>query len=429
VTLSTLLAFTQRARLRILAASSLTHLVGILSVFVPLRVYLSLKHGIVPEGDGVVETGIALGQVWRGDLTFEQFTADGIAATFLTERSTQLLYPFLISFQQLIGWSIETHLLALNTLLGVLLVVASYLVALRVHDRCYALLVALLMCSLTPLYWIARFGIVDNLFYAMLPVFALFVIGWLRHKSGKQLVLVVLAGVALAFTRPEAMLVILFVMLVFIWNALGRYLSPRAATGVLLLSVTTAAAGAVVVVGSRPSLQRQLLSRSHVAWGLVMSANTLLNRGTVEYNRVQDRYVEVLAEERLVGDELAYRMSTDALAVIKNNPWWYVLKIPLRGLALLFPWTYQPWSLPHVLYEAVYTIFLTGGLLLLIRRARADMRLLVLAAIPLAIWTFLSAYGIDNDLKHRNGILVGLNLVAPLGYFLTPRARSRAGRG
>jgi hypothetical protein len=36
--------------------------------------------------------------------------------------------------------------------------------------------------------------------------------------------------------------------------------------------------------------------------------------------------------------------------------------------------------------------------------------------MPLAIWLFLSAYLIDNDLKHRNGVLVALNLVAPLGY-------------
>jgi hypothetical protein len=71
-----------------------------------------------------------------------------------------------------------------------------------------------------------------------------------------------------------------------------------------------------------------------------------------------------------------------------------------------------------VLYEAVYTIFIAIGIVLLMRRANFQMPLLVLLAICLSIWFFVSVYGIDNDLRYRNGMLVGLNLIAPLGYFL-----------
>ena len=117
-----------------------------------------------------------------------------------------------------------------------------------------------------------------------------------------------------------------------------------------------------------------------------------------------------------------YLQSTDAIEVIRSNPAGYLLKIPIRGLALLFPWTYQPRSLPHVLYEAVYTIFIATGLVLLMRRGSLPISRLVLVAIPLSIWLFLIVYGIDNDLKNRNGIFVGLNQIAPLGFFLAPRS-------
>lgn len=120
-----------------------------------------------------------------------------------------------------------------------------------------------------------------------------------------------------------------------------------------------------------------------------------------------------------------HQMSMDALATIRENPAWYVLKIPLRGLAIMFPWVYQPWSIAHVVYEAVYTLFISLGLVLLLWRGRLGLPVALVVTIPLAIWLFLAAYAIDNDLKHRNGILVALNLVAPLGY-VKPRERQPA---
>ena len=157
-----------------------------------------------------------------------------------------------------------------------------------------------------------------------------------------------------------------------------------------------------------------------------MSSQTLLNKGGAEFDRLQFSYSRLVGAawgEGLSTDELSYLMSTDAIEVIRSNPAGYLLKIPIRGLALLFPWTYQPWSLAHVLYEAAYTIFLFIGLILLIRRGGFQIPQLVLLAIPFTICLFLSSYGIDNDLKHRNGIFVGLNQIAPLGFFLVPRSR------
>ena len=121
---------------------------------------------------------------------------------------------------------------------------------------------------------------------------------------------------------------------------------------------------------------------------------------------------------------LAYDRSIAALAVIRARPFWFLAKMPLRAAALALPWTYQPWSMPHRLYEAVYTIFIAGGLVLAMRRRMPDTPYLVLLAIPVGILCFLSMTGIDNDLKHRNGVLVALNLVAPLGYFLKSAARA-----
>jgi hypothetical protein len=167
-----------------------------------------------------------------------------------------------------------------------------------------------------------------------------------------------------------------------------------------------------------------------MAIGLGMSSRTLLNPQapwpTGEKDRLEVRYGKFTGNglfQGLSSQENNYLQSTDAIAIIRSNPLWYLLKIPIRGLALLFPWTYQPWSLPHVLYEAVYTIFIITGLVLLMRRGSPSISRLVLIAIPLSIWLFLSVYGIDNDLKNRNGMLVGLNLIAPLGYFLASRPR------
>ena len=162
------------------------------------------------------------------------------------------------------------------------------------------------------------------------------------------------------------------------------------------------------------------------------SSQTFLNPPapwpTGELDRQQERYdAKLLA---LTDDELSYLVSIDSLEVIRSNPLWYLLKIPIRSLALLFPWTYLPWSLPHVLYEAVYTIFIAIGIVLLMRRGTFQMPLFVLLVICLSIWFFVSAYGIDNDLRYRNGMLVGLNLIAPLGYFLAshpPRIDPKSG--
>ena len=69
----------------------------------------------------------------------------------------------------------------------------------------------------------------------------------------------------------------------------------------------------------------------------------------------------------------------------------------------------------------MYTLFLVGGMLLLLRHGWKQLIVRAVLAIPLSILLFLSAYGVDNDLKHRNGIFVALHLIAPLGYFLPSR--------
>ncbi len=407
----------------------LAPLILILCVFIPLRVFLIWKHGVTVAGDGAPEAGQALGQFWLGHIPFAELASDSSVRAFLMGRRSQLLYPVLISFQGPIGWSIEFHILVLNTMLGAILVIASYFTALRLRGKPYAVLVALLMCSVTGLYWIQRYAVVDNLFHAMLPVVALAVLGWQSHKSFKTLVLMILAFVGFALTRPESMVVILAVLIVFFWNVLRGFFSRRVCGTVLLLSTVAVTGGTIVVVGSSPALQERLLSQPHIGWGLGMSANTFLNRGTTEFDALQSRYADLLKvlDSTYVGqlslEDHATMMGRDAIVVIRANPLWFLLKIPLRALAFLFPWTYQPWSLPHRAYEALYTLFVAGGLVLLIRRARPNAPVLALAAIPLAIWLFLSVYGIDNDLKHRNGLLVALNLIAPLGYFLDPRSR------
>lgn len=419
----------QRLASRFLTADSRTHILLILSGFIALRVFLSLKNGIVPEGDGLQE-GVMLGRFWLGDLTFKQLLDPaGLTGAFLRQRSTQLLFPLLVSPQPIIGWDIRTHLLVLNTILGSVLVVASYVVGFRLQGKSYGVLVALLMFLVTGLYWIARAGLVDNVFYAVLPLFALSIVTWLQHKTVKNLALMILGTGALALTRPESFPVIGFVALVFVWKFLRRRFSRRAVAAALLLSFATAAIGTILFVQSSPSLQRTLLSTSNVSWGLAMSTESLFNRGQKEFDQILAKSNAMMTAENLSSLDLGYRRSIGAIEVIKANPLWYLLKIPLRGLALLFPWTYQIWSLPHVLYEAVYTIFLMTGFVLLLRRGTPGTSLLVLVAIPLSILCFLSVFGIDNDLKHRNGILVGLNLVAPLGYFLKPRAKNEAAHG
>ena len=471
---SSQLSWIQRVASRFLASSHVTHVVSILLVFVPLRVFVSLRDGIVPEGDMVVPTGVQFGRVWLGEITLGQAFADGgFPAELLKERATQLLYPLLISLQAPIGWSLETHLLVLNTLLGVCLIVGSYYTALRLGDKAYALLVAILMCSLTSLYWVARFGIVDTLFYAMIPLFGLSVINWYQERTRKSLTLMLFGSIAFALTRPEALLAVLAVASVLAWDFLRRYWSRRLLLGGAFLALGTVCAVAIVALNSAPvlmmpvifqdrddaailinasdfdpaihvrasspevrellcwtretdkcgvppSFQGALLSTMHISLGLMTSSQTFLNPPapwpTGELDRQQERYnAKLLA---LTGDELDYLISIDSLEVIRSNPLWYLLKIPIRSLALLFPWTYQPWSLPHVLYEAVYTIFIAIGIVLLMRRGNFQMPLLVLLAICLSIWFFVSVYGIDNDLRYRNGMLVGLNLIAPLGYFL-----------
>lgn len=420
--------FVRRVALKFLAANSLIQLISILSVFIPLRVLLSFKNGIVTQGDGAVEAGLSLGQFWVGEVGFKQLVNPREPfGEFLSIRTSELLYPFLISPQKLVGWDIHTYLLVLHSALGSTLVIAAYFTASRLQGKSSGVLVALLMCSLTALYWIARFGIIDNLFYAMLPLFALSVINWYRDKTGMNLTLMILGIGAFALTRPESVLVILSVALILAGDFLRRFFSPKAMAGVLFLIVAAGAIATMFLVSLSPSLRKSVLSRSHVAWGLATSANTLFNRGTIEYEGLRFRYDQIRQAENLNNEGLAYRMSTDAIVVIKAHPLRYLLKIPLRGLALLFPWTYQPWSLPHIVYEAVYTILLMAGLVLLIRRGNLETPLLVLLVIPLSIWLFLSAYGIDNDLKHRNGILVGLNLIAPLGFFVTPRSRRQVG--
>lgn len=399
---------------------------------------------MVPFGDGT-DAGLMVGRFWLGELTFKQLMApDAAAGVFLRHRSSQLLYPLLISPQPLIGWNIQTHVLVLNTILGAILVMASYAVGLRLHGKSYAVLVALLTCSVTGPYWVARWGLVDNLFYAAIPLFALSAITWLRHRTVKTLALMFLGTATLAVTRPESMLIIGFVALVFVWTFLRQYFSRRAVAVALLLSLVTAAIGTTFFLRSSASLQKKLLSTSNISWGLALSAATLFNRGQEEFDQVVRKYTAIQNTEQLrlmrarmavdgeaqprlisVDFDLPYRMSTDAIGIIKAHPFWFLLKIPIRGVALLFPWTYQLWSLPHVLYEAAYTIFLTVGFVLLVRRGTPETSLLVLVAIPLSILCFLSVFGIDNDLKHRNGILIGLNLIAPLGYCLHPRAKRR----
>ena len=410
----------RRAVATFLAASSVVHLSLILCGFVALRVFMALRDGIVVEGDGAPEAGAALGLLWTGELTFGELLS-GPAGGFVQQRSSQLLYPLLISFHRPLGLDVSTYLLLLNTTLGVILIVASYFVGVRLLGKSYGVLVALLMCSLTGPYWIARFAVVDNAFYAIVPLAALSALNWDRQRTGGSAVLMAVGFGSLAMTRPESMLIILSVIVVLAWSFARRSFSRRTVATVLVLSLAIAAAGSLSLIRASPSMERSILSNFHIAWGLSGSANTLLNRGGAEFDALFARY---LAQTPQNLREWHYRIATEALATIRDNPLSYVVKIPLRGAALMFPWTYQPWSVPHVLYEAIYTIFIAGGLILLIRQGDLPLSLVLLLAIPLSIWLFLSAYLIDNDLKHRNGMLVAMNLIAPAGYFLHRRSWS-----
>lgn len=419
-----------------LAASSRTQVLSLLSGFIAVRVLLSLKHGMTPEGDGLA-AGIEMGRFWLGQIPFSELVhPNSYAGVFLRHRSTQLLFPLLVSLQPIIGWDVRTHLLILNTMLGAILLVASYAVACRLQGKSYAVLVSLLMCSLTPLYWIARFGLVDNVFYAAIPVFALSVIAWLRDKTVKNVTLLILATGAFLLTRPESAFAVGLAVLILAWTFLAERWSRRVATLSLLLVCSTAALGAIVAVASSPSLQKRILSTGNVSVALVWSAESLFNRGqegsgASEFDLVFKKYESVGTIDPLKPfdyEQLSYERSMAAIAVIKARPFWFVFKMPLRALALMFPWTYQPWSLPHKLFEAVYTLFLMGGLVLAIRRGTFDVPSLVVLAIPLGILCLLSMTGIDNDLKHRNGVLIGLNLIAPLGYFLKSANRDAAPR-
>lgn len=79
----------QRLASIFLTAGSGTQLGLILSGFIPLRVFLSVRNGIIPEGDGLQE-GLALGRFWLGELTFRQLVDPaGAAGAFLRHRSNQ----------------------------------------------------------------------------------------------------------------------------------------------------------------------------------------------------------------------------------------------------------------------------------------------------------------------------------------------------
>lgn len=406
----------RRLASRFAGAGSLVHLALVVGGFVTLRVILALRNGIVVAGDNAAQAGSEIGEFWIGALSFDQLVhGGGYAPLFLSQRSSQLLYPLLISLHRPLGLDLATHVLIVNTALGATLVTAAYLVGLRLHGKGYALLVALLTCGVTGLYWIGRFALVDNVFYALIPLLALSILHWNRRRTLASAAVMIAGLAALVLTRPESIFVVLFVGLVVAWHQARRSYSRNAVLACLVAGLTAAAMGTVAVIAASPSMQNVLWTRAHVAWGLAGSAHTLLNRDSSEFDALLARYT---AGQYPGPDNMHYRMSMDAIETIRSNPAWYVAKIPIRGVAIMFPWTYQNWSLRHVLYEAVYTIFVTTGLVLLFRRRPLGLPVSMLVAIPLAIWVFLSAYLIDNDLKHRNGILVALNLIAPLGYFV-----------
>ncbi len=424
----------------IVSMSQAAHLLLLLIPFVLFRVWSSLRWGITTDGDGAAELGVVLGNYWIGDTTLDLLTETGgiiIVNQFLADRGTQLLYPLLISLHGPVGWNLETHILVLNTFLGATMVTGSYYVGLRLSGKTYAVLVALLSCSLTPLYGISRAAVVDNLFYAMLPLVLLTLINWLRHRTSTRLLLMTGTFILFLTTRPESAIVVLMVLVVVTWDFLYNRFSLRTAiTSVTVVAVLTTIGGLMYLssppnstldcrVGVTRSLgprcTHPIFSRAHLAWGLSASSQTLLNTGGTELDRILYHYDDLLRAEELRREEVTWVMSLDAIDVIAQNPLQHFAKIPLRALLFLFPWTYQDWSLRHIAYEAVYTLFLVGGMLLLLRHGWKQLIVRAILAVPLSILLFLSTYGIDNDLKHRNGIFVALHLIAPLGYFLPSR--------
>jgi len=436
--IASVLARVRQSAAPIVSMSRAVHLLLLLIPFVLFRVWLSLRAGIILDGDGAAQVGELLGRYWTGEATWEQITGTGgVVNLFLADRGTQLLYPLLISLQGPIGWSLETHILVLNTFLGATMVTGSYYVGLRLSGKTYAVLVTLLSCSLTPLYGISRWAVVDNLFYAMLPLVLLTLINWLKHRTSTHLLLMTGTFVLLLSTRPESAIVLLMVLAVVTWNFLCNRFSLRTAIASVTVVVVLTTIGGLVILNSSsnstldcrlgqtrslgPRCTHPIFSRAHLAWGLSASSQTLLNVGGTELDRLLYHYDDLLRAEQLGREEVTWVMSLDAIDVISQNPLQHFAKMPLRALAFLFPWTYQPWSLRHVGYEAVYTLFLVGGMLLLLRHGWKRLIVRATLAIPLSILLFLSAYGIDNDLKHRNGIFVALHLIAPLGYFLPSR--------
>lgn len=351
-------------------------------------------HGLVRHGDGFLDLAKAI-------------AAGDRQAYFSHWRFSQVVYPLYLAPMYFFHLNDSIYVFWMHTFLVSGTIVMIYLSSSFLFDQKSGLLSALIYAlHLQIAYWInwTRADLALH-FHLSLLLYCL-LLAW-RNRTPLTLFAVTIAGIAVALTRTEGILIALTAFVILIYKKMtGRFKPLRvivigSAISILFLSILA------FYTYSQPEFRNKVLSFTYVGNGL-MTLSLPTPKTPAETDANLNAMWNISIRER----------SDFGLQRIKQNPWGTVGIFLKRYVEVIYPSTFMEGvSWRYITFDLVITIFLTGGILLAAVLSK-DKRpeIIVLFLIAFSIYSIVALYQREWDLRVQLSAHVCLIIVAPYGW-------------
>jgi len=357
--------------------------------------HFGAHHGLVRHGDGFLDLA-------------EAIAAGDRQRYFSHWRFSQVVYPLYLAPMYYFHLNDSIYVFWMHTFLVSATIVMIYLSSSFLFDQKSGLLSALIYAlHLQIAYWInwTRADVAFH-FHISLLLYCL-LLAW-RNRTPLTLFAVTAAGIAIALTRTEGILIALTAFVILIYKKMTERFKPLRVIMIgsviftLFLSILT------FFTYSQPDFRNKVLSHMYVGNGLyTLSLPTPKTPAETDVNL-------------LAMWNMSIRERSDfGLQRIKQNPWGTVGIFLKRYVEVIYPSTFMEGvSWRYITFDLVITIFLTGGILLAAVLSK-DRRpeIIVLFLIAFSIYSIVALYQREWGLRVQLSAHVCLLIAAPFGWY------------
>ncbi len=386
---------------------------------IPIFLYaMKLRHAVFSSYKGLYCKGTDCDI--DGYLAMSKQIFSGNWEQILRYRPTQLLYPILLSPIHLFHLKEQKYVYLLHSALTLGTLVFVYLSGKRLHSKAAGLLAALLIANHNDMVFWFVWMFTEYLYYFLISLFVYLVICVFQSFSLKKFLGLTAYFVLLFGTKPEAIAPFFPVFLTGVYLILlSKNFTPKKARNYIASSLVIGAALFFVTLGVSNGFRHKVFSHLHIAHGLWLSTHTGEKLNEAEQGVAYTALSQWVENKSFVTlQDMQEAMSYEGIRLIQQDPVKHLKHIGNRFLATLYTWKFSSgWSKEMKLNDAIYTLFITSGsLLLVLLYSMNRLEVKVLFSSTFCMLLFVAIYHLDGDYKFRLPIHILLTILGVAGW-------------